>query len=97
MGDPQESVGARWAPTVVMAGVLIVILWAAIEGAIANGDMHDHIFATDQDSVRSEITNLFDTVIEKFEGAPNDAQYVVDNVNEVLDSVENILKSQNGP
>eukprot|EP01083_Nonionella_stella_P277652 943908_1 len=68
LGEPEESIGARWGPTITMFAILIVILWACIEGITANQKMHDHVFSDTEDSLRREMLGLFDVVIDKFEG-----------------------------
>ena len=98
LGDPEESIGARWGPTVIMAAILVVILWAAIEGIIANSAMHGHIFDEEGEgdgSLRVEIIGMFDTIIDKFEGVGPDAQWVINNTVDILNSVSDIIGSQN--
>jgi len=91
LGDPKESLAARWIPTALMACVLVVIVWACVEGMVANGQMHDHIFAEDSDSVRTEVFGLYDVVINKFEGVSPNAEWVVDNVEGVINQVEGVV------
>eukprot|EP00485_Elphidium_margaritaceum_P005965 CAMPEP_0202698458 /NCGR_PEP_ID=MMETSP1385-20130828/11733_1 /ASSEMBLY_ACC=CAM_ASM_000861 /TAXON_ID=933848 /ORGANISM="Elphidium margaritaceum" /LENGTH=1300 /DNA_ID=CAMNT_0049355181 /DNA_START=47 /DNA_END=3949 /DNA_ORIENTATION=+ len=98
VGDPNASPTRKWLPVAIMAAVLITILWACIQGAVHNSKMHDHIFAADAEdgSVRTEINELFDTIVRKFEGIPTEADWIVAHVDGIMDDVSNIIGTQNG-
>merc|ERR1719242_2717360 len=86
IGDPEDSLCARWCPSIFLVLLLCGVVWACIQGIMANSAMHDHIFSDEESSVSSEILELCDTVITKFEGVGPDTQFVVDNAVAILDS-----------
>eukprot|EP01084_Bolivina_argentea_P160083 278789_1 len=90
LGDTDESIPGRWIPTVIMLVILIVLIWAGMEGVTANEKMHDHVFA-ETGSLRYEMIDLFDVAIEKFSGIKPEAQWIVDNIKAVFGSVTGIL------
>lgn len=91
-GDPQKRPHWKWCTTIFMICTFIIILWACIEGLIANGVMHGDLF-NEEDSLKSEILNTFETVIDKFEGVSPSVTKVVDSLFTALESISGLLSS----
>ena len=90
--NPQENQVAKWTPCAILAAVMIVIVWACIEGIIYNSSMHDHIFAPNgtDTSVRAEIDDLFNVVNNKLGDIEPTANDIID---QIIDIVSDVIKA----
>eukprot|EP01083_Nonionella_stella_P142901 442972_1 len=86
------SIMKRWGSCVCLGIAMVIVCVLAVDGIIANSELHAHIFdASDYDSFVSASNRLFDDVDDKFGSASNVTDFITDNIENILNTVDGII------